>query len=68
MLPAALAVYLASPRAEYLRGKYIEANWDIEDMEKQKEEISRSVKYAEVEATAPLTKGLMMRSLPPFNN
>lgn len=68
MLPAAFAVYLASPRADFLRGKTLEANWDVEDMEAQADEISKTVKYSELESAAPLTVGLFNRSLPPFSS
>jgi hypothetical protein len=33
------AVYLASERSEYLRGRYISANWDMQELERRKEEI-----------------------------
>lgn len=65
MLPGNFAVYLASPRAEFLRGKVMECNWDVEDMEKHAEQIKHRVKYSENEAAAPLTVGLIGRSLPP---
>ncbi|KAF2007035.1 short chain dehydrogenase-like protein [Amniculicola lignicola CBS 123094] len=35
----ALASYLASPRADYLRGSMTSINWDIHEMEDHKEEI-----------------------------
>jgi NAD(P)-dependent dehydrogenase (short-subunit alcohol dehydrogenase family) len=34
-----LAVWLASPESEFLKGRFIWANWDIEDLVKAKEEI-----------------------------
>ena len=64
MLPGAFAVFLASARAEFLRGKIVEANWDVEDMEARSEDIARAVTNPETGATAPLTMGLVGRSLP----
>jgi hypothetical protein len=32
-------LYLASPRADFLRGRYITANWDIDELEAHKNEI-----------------------------
>jgi hypothetical protein len=58
-------VYLASPRAEFLRGKTLEVNWDVDDMESEAAGISRQVGNPEIEAAAPLTIGLMGRPLPP---
>jgi len=33
-------LYLASPRADYLRGRYSTANWDVDEMEAHKDEIT----------------------------
>lgn len=38
-LAGGLAVYLTHDRADFLRGGYIHANWDVEEMERHKEEI-----------------------------
>jgi len=35
-------VWLASPEAEFLKGKYIWANWDIEEMKAREAEIKGS--------------------------
>jgi hypothetical protein len=37
----AVALYLASPRAEYLRGSLTSINWDIGEMEEHKTEIEK---------------------------
>ncbi len=34
-----LALYLSSPRADYLKGGMVGVNWDVEEMEKHREEI-----------------------------
>ncbi|KAF2006227.1 NAD(P)-binding protein [Amniculicola lignicola CBS 123094] len=34
-----LSLYLATPKAEFLRGSYITVNWDVEEMERNAEEI-----------------------------
>ena len=64
MLPGAFAVYLASPRSEFLRGKTLEANWDIDDLESKAAEIGQQVVNPEVDAPVPLTIALVGRSLP----
>ncbi|KAH8690177.1 hypothetical protein BGW36DRAFT_433129 [Talaromyces proteolyticus] len=38
-LGAGLNLYLASPRADFLRGRYVTANWDIEELEAHQSEI-----------------------------
>ena len=38
-LTGMLALYLAQPRADYLKGGMVGVNWDVEEMEKHKEEI-----------------------------
>ncbi|MCJ1479304.1 hypothetical protein MMC13_007989 [Lambiella insularis] len=40
-LPAAFCVWLASPEAEFLKGKMLWANWDVEEMSARKEEIAK---------------------------
>ncbi|KAF2267978.1 NAD(P)-binding protein [Lojkania enalia] len=39
----ALALYLASSRADYLRGSLTSINWDIEEMEEHKDEIKKGL-------------------------
>jgi len=39
-LTGGLSLYLSTPRADHLRGRYISVNWDVNDMEKHKEEIT----------------------------
>ena len=38
-LAAGVAVYLASPAARYLGGRYMSANWDVKELEARKDEI-----------------------------
>ncbi|ERR1700738_3253093 len=38
-LTGMLTLYLAQPRADYLKGSFVGVNWDVEEMEKHKEEI-----------------------------
>lgn len=38
-LTGMLALYLAQPRADYLRGGMISVTWDVEEMEAYREEI-----------------------------
>ncbi|TIA09542.1 NAD(P)-binding protein [Aureobasidium pullulans] len=39
MLTGAVSLYLATPKAEYLRGGFMSVNWDVEEMEKHRDEI-----------------------------
>lgn len=39
-LTGGLTVYLSTPRAAFLNGGYIHANWDVVELEKHKEEIA----------------------------
>ncbi|CAD0031424.1 unnamed protein product [Aureobasidium pullulans] len=39
MLTGAVSLYLATPKAEYLRGGFSSVNWDVEEMEAHKDEI-----------------------------
>ena len=41
-LPGNFCVWLASPEAEFLKGKFIWANWDVEELKGRKEEIQSS--------------------------
>ena len=38
-LPAATALYLTLPRARYLSGRFINAQWDMEELETHRERI-----------------------------
>jgi len=38
-LAGMVAVYLATNRSDYLKGRYVGANWDLEELEQRKEEI-----------------------------
>ena len=38
-LTAGLTLYLQRPQADFLRGGFLSANWDVEEMEKHKDEI-----------------------------
>ncbi|KAK9413327.1 putative NAD(P)-binding protein [Seiridium unicorne] len=38
-LTGGLTLYLATPKAEFLKGGYIHANWDVEELEQHKDEI-----------------------------
>ncbi|KAH8177882.1 short chain dehydrogenase domain-containing protein [Sarocladium implicatum] len=49
-LPGHFAVWLASPEARFLRGKFVYANWDVEEL------LSRS---KEIEGSPMLTLGLI---------
>ncbi|KAF2161590.1 hypothetical protein M409DRAFT_58983 [Zasmidium cellare ATCC 36951] len=40
-LPAHYAVWLCSPEADFLRGRYTWAHWDVEEMKEKREEILR---------------------------
>lgn len=39
-LTGGLTVYLSTPRAAFLNGGYIHANWDVVELEKHKDEIA----------------------------
>lgn len=38
-LSSGVSLYLTTPGAEFLRGRFISANWTIDDLEAKKEEI-----------------------------
>jgi len=40
-LPANFFVWLASPESEFLRGRFLWANWDVEEMVAKKEELEK---------------------------
>lgn len=37
------ALYLAQPKADYLKGSLTSANWDIEEMEARKDDIEKGM-------------------------
>ncbi|KAJ5170925.1 Glucose/ribitol dehydrogenase [Penicillium coprophilum] len=41
-LPASFCVWLASPEAKFLNGKYLWANWDVDELKAKAEEIKES--------------------------
>lgn len=41
-LPAGFMVWLASPEGRFLKGKYLWANWDVDELKARKEEIAGS--------------------------
>lgn len=41
-LPAAIMTWLAGPEAEFLKGKYIWSNWDVEELKARADEIAGS--------------------------
>lgn len=55
-LTGGLAAWLATPRANFLRGGYVHANWDVEEPEKHKDEIADNLEAHQAwvfEWTAP---------------
>jgi NAD(P)-dependent dehydrogenase (short-subunit alcohol dehydrogenase family) len=42
-LPAAFCVWLASPEALFLRGKFLWSNWDVDELKKRKSEIEKGL-------------------------
>jgi NAD(P)-dependent dehydrogenase (short-subunit alcohol dehydrogenase family) len=41
-LPAGFFVWLASPEAQFLKGKYLWANWDVDELKARADEIEKS--------------------------
>ena len=41
-LPASFYVYLASKRSNFLRGKYLWSNWDVDELESRAKDIETS--------------------------
>ncbi|ROV87536.1 hypothetical protein VMCG_10684 [Cytospora schulzeri] len=39
-LTGGLSVFLTTPKADFLKGGYLHANWDVEELEKHKDEIT----------------------------
>jgi hypothetical protein len=42
-LPAHYLVWLASPEAEFLKGKFVWVNWDVDDLKDRADEIKSSL-------------------------
>ncbi|MCJ1422300.1 hypothetical protein MMC29_000180 [Sticta canariensis] len=38
-LAGGISVYLATSKADFLKGRYIAANWDVTELEERKDEI-----------------------------
>lgn len=41
-LPGGFCVWLASPEAEFLKGRFVWANWDVEELKSRAEEIQKN--------------------------
>jgi hypothetical protein len=41
-LPASFIVWAVSPEAEFLKGKFVWANWDVDELVAKKEELISS--------------------------
>ena len=41
-LPASFMVWIASPEAAFMKGKYAFANWDVEELKERGEEIQKT--------------------------
>jgi hypothetical protein len=41
-LPGHFSVWLASPEADFLHGKFVCANWDVEELMSRKEEFEKT--------------------------
>ncbi|CAN9325051.1 unnamed protein product [Alternaria alternata] len=41
-LPASFAVWIVSPEAEFLKGKFVWSNWDVEELKAKKEQLKSS--------------------------
>lgn len=44
-LPANFAVWAASPEAKFLHGKFVWANWDVEELKAMAKEIEGTSKF-----------------------
>ena len=44
-LPAAFHVWLASPEARFLKGKFLWANWDVDELKAHAKEIEAGMKF-----------------------
>lgn len=47
-LPAAAAVYLSSPEAEFLRGRFLWSNWDVTELKDMQAEIEKTPMWGQV--------------------
>lgn len=45
-LPASFNVWLASPEARFLKGKFLWANWDVDELKAQATEIEASTQLS----------------------
>ncbi|KAF2720484.1 oxidoreductase [Polychaeton citri CBS 116435] len=45
-LPASFNVWLASPEARFLKGKFLWANWDVDELKAQAKEIETSTQFS----------------------
>ena len=45
-LPASFSVWLASPEARFLKGKFLWANWDVEELQSQANEVELSTQLS----------------------
>lgn len=45
-LPASFNVWLASPEARFLKGKFLWANWDVDELKAQAKEIESSTRLS----------------------
>jgi hypothetical protein len=43
MLPGHFNVWIASPEAEFLKGKFVWANWDVDELKSLAEEVKESM-------------------------
>ncbi|KAK3062026.1 hypothetical protein LTR53_019554, partial [Teratosphaeriaceae sp. CCFEE 6253] len=56
-LTGALVLYLASSRADYLKGSLTSINWDVEEMEAKKQEIEAGLLKINWIPTLPVSGG-----------
>lgn len=45
-LPASFNVWLASPEARFLKGRFLWANWDVDELKAQAKEIQASAQLS----------------------
>jgi hypothetical protein len=43
-LPASFILWLASPEARFLKGKFVWSNWDVDELKEHREELESSTK------------------------
>lgn len=41
-MPAHFAVWVSSPEAKFLRGKFVSCNWDVDELKKAAEKIKET--------------------------